>query len=196
MNFPAVKEFIVKYLRENLPQSLPYHGIHHTLGVYLDAQEIALHEGVQGEDLYLLLTAALFHDSGFIQTYQGHEAASIEIARQHLPSYGYSPSQIDRIAEMIMATRIPQSPKDHLGEILCDADLYYLGGKDFYPIGRTLFHEFCDQGIVCDEKGWNEIQLKFLSNHEFFTQTARKRRRPTKERYLHEIQELVSSYAA
>ncbi|MEO0897320.1 MAG: HD domain-containing protein [Bacteroidota bacterium] len=196
MNFPAVKEYVISYLQKALPNNLSYHGLHHTIGVYLDAHEIALSEGIGQHELQLLLTAALLHDAGFTRTYNEHEAASADIAREILPQFGYSTEQIERICEMIMATKIPQTPKDHLAQILCDADLYYLGGDEFYPIGHTLFQEFCDRGIVCDEEGWNKIQLNFLSKHEFFTKTAKERRGKNKERYLMEIQEIVSRYAA
>ena len=89
MNFPAAKEFILDYLAKNLPTNLYFHGIHHTIGVYMDAQEIAFHEGIRGPELELLLTAALFHDSGFSEVYTGHEQKSVELARTHLPAFGY-----------------------------------------------------------------------------------------------------------
>lgn len=196
MNFPAVKEYVISYLQQALPSNLTYHGLHHTIGVYLDAHEIALAEGIEEDELELLLTAALFHDVGFTRTYQEHEAASVDIAKEVLPQYGFSHQQIDRVSDMIMATKIPQAPKDHLAQILCDADLYYLGGDEFYPIGHTLFEEFCERGIVCDEQGWNKIQLNFLSKHKFFTKTAQERRGKNKERYLAEIKEMVSRYTA
>ncbi|MCI4668434.1 MAG: HD domain-containing protein [Bacteroidia bacterium] len=196
MNFPAAKEFILDYLRKKLPKNLYFHGIHHTIGVYMDAQEIALHEGIDGHPLQILLTAALFHDSGFTEIYQGHEEKSVEIALQYLPGFGYSSEDIEQIAELILATRIPQNPKNFLSMILCDADLYYLGGEEFYPIGNTLFREYRDLGIVQDEKTWNEIQLNFLQSHAYFTPSAQKKRSATKERYLLEIQEKVSRHAA
>lgn len=162
----------------------------------MDAQEIALSEGVRGKELEILLTAALFHDSGFTQAYKGHEQKSVEIARTHLPAFGYHPEDLDRIEVLIMATRVPQCPQNLLSKILCDADLYYLGGDEFYAIGRTLFREYSDLGIVEDEKSWNEIQLNFLQSHSYFTETAKIHCNPTKERYLQEIQEIVAKNAA
>ena len=36
---------------------------------------------------------------------------------------------------------MPQTPKNHLEEIMCDSDLDYLGRQDFYPIAETLRQE-------------------------------------------------------
>ncbi|MEO0582247.1 MAG: HD domain-containing protein [Bacteroidota bacterium] len=196
MDFLSAKQFIIRKLQTELPSNLPYHGIHHTLAVYDDARQLAVSEKISSYDQYLLLTAALFHDSGFIHTYQNHEQAGCEIARQALPSYGYTPAEIQQICEMIMATKIPQSPTSHLARILCDADLYYLGTSKFYDVGQTLYQEFLDRGIVNNEQEWNRIQLNFLQSHTYFTQTAKEILSPQKARYLSEIKKLVSGYAA
>lgn len=191
MDFITAREFIIQKLRQELPANLTYHGLHHTLDVYQAAEEIAQIEGIEGDDLTLLKTAALFHDSGFTRTYQNHEEAGCKIARESLPSFGYSPDQIEKICGMIMATRIPQTPYNHLEKILCDADLYYLGRKDFYSIGNSLFQEFLHQGIVSDEVSWNELQVKFLSSHSYFTETAISKRQAKKAKHLQEVKELL-----
>lgn len=191
MDFLAVREFIIQKLREELPANLTYHGLHHTLDVYQASEEIAKIEGIEGEDLLLLKTAALYHDSGFTKTYQNHEDAGCEIARESLPDFGYSAAQIEKICGMIMATRIPQTPHNHLEQIICDADLYYLGRKDFYSIGNSLFQEFLNQGIVSDEVSWNELQVKFLSSHSYFTETAINKRQAKKDKHLQEVKELL-----
>ena len=63
---------------------------------------------------------------------------------------------------MIMATKIPQSPRNGLEEIICDADLDYLGRDDFYEIGATLFEELKAYNVLQNEREWNRIQVKFL----------------------------------
>lgn len=193
MDFLAAREFIIQKLRNELPASLTYHGLHHTLDVYQSSLEIAEIEGIEGDDLTLLKTAALFHDSGFTKTYQNHEAAGCKIARNTLPQFAYSSEAIERICGMIMATQIPQSPQNHLEQILCDADLYYLGRKDFYHIGNSLFQEFLHQGIVSDELDWNKLQVKFLSSHSYFTHAAIQKRQAKKDKHLQEVKELISA---
>ncbi|MEL7533641.1 MAG: HD domain-containing protein, partial [Bacteroidota bacterium] len=144
----------------------------------------------------LVQTAALFHDCGFLITYQNHETVGCQLVAKVLPGFGYSDPQIEHICDMIMATQIPQSPKDHLAQILCDADLYYLGTQEFYQIGNGLYREFLEHGIVKDDKAWNRLQLSFLQNHEYFTQTAQNLRKPQKITHLLQVKELVESYAA
>ena len=58
-----------------------------------------------------------------------------------LPEFGYSETEIDTICGMILATKFPQQPHNRLEEIMCDADLDYLGRPDFFSIGNTLFEE-------------------------------------------------------
>ena len=58
----------------------------------------------------------------------------------------------EQICGMIMATKIPQSPKNYLEQILCDADLDYLGRDDFYDIGGTLFKELKTYNVLDTEE--------------------------------------------
>ena len=85
MQFAEVKKFILNKLKTELPQHLSYHSVEHVKDVYNSCKELAKHEGVKGEDLKLLLTAALFHDSGFLKGPKEHEKASCTIAKKHLP---------------------------------------------------------------------------------------------------------------
>ncbi|MDZ7645927.1 MAG: hypothetical protein U5K54_01410 [Cytophagales bacterium] len=77
--------------------------------------------------------------------------------------YGFKSDQIEAICNMILATRIPQSPLTKLEKVLCDADLDYLGRKDFYGIGGKLLEELKEQGVVETEREWNLVQKTFLS---------------------------------
>ena len=48
---------------------------------------------------------------------------------------------IDAIASCIMATKLPRNPKNLLEEIICDADTYHLGTKDFKKTNKQAFEE-------------------------------------------------------
>lgn len=185
MNLAEAKEFVVSALASGLSPTLYYHGLHHTLDVAEAADRLASAEGVTDpESLDLLKTAALFHDAGFLSVYQGHEEAGCAYARQVLPRFGYEPAQIDVVCGMIMATRIPQAPQTKLEEILADADLDYLGRDDFEPIARSLYEELKAREMVADEMAWNRIQVGFLENHQYWTDTARATRQPAKQQRL------------
>ena len=194
MNFHAAKAFILDQLETQLSDKLYYHGLHHTFDVLYTVEELCYYEKVTPYEEILLKTAALFHDSGFIISSQEHEKLGCGLAKEHLPRYGYKKREIELISGMIMATKIPQSPRNYLEEIMCDADLDYLGRDDFYDIGNTLFEELKAHSIIESEEVWNRIQVNFLEQHAFFTRTNRRRRTPKKQSYLSELKEVVAGY--
>lgn len=187
MDFQSVRQVILEKLKNELPAYLTYHGVSHVLDVMRVAKELGEAEGVKGEDLTLLCTAALFHDTGYIFGADGHEQRSCEIAAEYLPKYGYSPEQIGRIKGMIMATKLPQSPNNLLEEILADADLDYLGRDDFFSVDSKLYEELRNKGAVKTEREWDALQRKFFEDHSFFTETSRARRNKKKAENLNLI---------
>ena len=196
MDYRAAKQFILAKLRDELSDQLSYHGIHHTMDVLKMAAEICESEGVDGHNLILVKTAALFHDAGFVKNkHVGHETEGCLMVQEFLPKFNYSTSDIDTICGMIMATKIPQSPSNLLEEILCDADLDYLGRDDFFNIGNSLFVELQAYHLLNDTQAWNRLQVSFLSAHKFYTDTNRTLREPVKLRYLEDLKELVATYA-
>ncbi len=159
------------------------------------ALNIAKEENIHGEDLSLLETAAAYHDCGFLRTYSRHEEVGCEIAEQILPRYGYSEDQIRRIKEMIMATKVPQSPGNHLAKVLCDADLDYLGGDDYDEISQKLYAELLENGFELDRHKWMRIQVKFLQEHHYWTAYSVKHRTPGKLKVLEQLKaELASGH--
>ncbi|WP_143884398.1 HD domain-containing protein [Chryseobacterium binzhouense] len=193
MEYEKIKKVILQKLKENLPEHLSYHSVLHVKDVIDAVQKIAVSEGISGEEMVLLKTAALFHDTGFLYGAKDHEEKSCDIAKEYLPDYGYSDSQIQKINGMIMATKIPQSPNNHLEQIMADADLDYLGREDFFTIGDKLFEELTMFGIVNSERDWNLLQEKFLESHHFFTETAIKTRNQKKQENLDIIKSKLNS---
>lgn len=188
------ESYILHELRTKLSDTLYYHSIRHVLDVAEATVRLAQGEGVtDAVSLQLLRTAALFHDTGFMVTYAGHEEAGCDIARKALPRFGYTPEQVAAICGMIEATKIPQCPKNKLEEILCDADLDYLGRDDFEPIANCLYRELKVRQMVSSERDWNEIQVRFMSNHHYWTPTARHTRQPLKQQHLLELKRTIDS---
>ena len=180
----GVENFIKGKLKKNLPPLLTYHGFHHTEDVLNAALQIAEAEKINENDLELLRVAVLFHDSGFTELYKDHEEKGAEMAKEYLPYFGFKTEDIDCICGMILATKIPQKPLTKLEEIICDADLDYLGRTDFYTIGKTLFEEFKTFDIVQDELQWDKIQIKFLESHHYLTDYSQRVRASQKQEYL------------
>ena len=193
MNLADTKRFILSVLASELSPTLYYHGLHHVMDVVEAADRIARAECItDNESLDLLKTAALFHDVGFLSTYKGHEEVGCAYVRRILPDFGYEPAQIDAICGMIMATQIPQAPKTKLEEILCDADLDYLGRDDFEPIAHSLYDELKVREMITDEMAWNRIQVSFLGSHRYWTPTAIATRQASKEQRLNALKEMIA----
>ena len=179
INYKNAEKYIIKRLAGDLPQGLHYHGIHHTKDVCEAVERLAIWEGVKGEELYLLKTAALYHDAGFIDSYERKEM---------LPNFGYTEDQIDQVIRLIEATKMPQNPQNHLEQIMCDSDLDYLGRNDFYSIAETLRQELVEFGKLEDNPlQWVQMNIGFLGGHKYFTKSSQMRRQPEKERRIVEL---------
>lgn len=187
MQFDKATDFILKKLDRELPKHLYYHSLAHTEDVYAAAKMLAGMEKVNIYQTQLVLTAACYHDSGFLNCVTGHEEASCKIASEYLPSFKYTQAEIELICGMILATRIPQDPKNLLERIIADADLDYLGRDDFFIISHKLFLELYQTGIISDEAEWNTVQIRFIEGHHYFTNTALILREDKKQSNLEKI---------
>lgn len=189
-NFLNVRNYFIDLLEQNeFVSKLKYHGPHHTIDVMEAAERIGRSEGLSEEELMLVKVAALFHDSGFLNKYQNNESEGAKLANRELPRYGFTDAQVEIVEGMILATKIPQDPKTHMEEVLCDADLDYLGRskKEFDVISDSLAQELVDMKSLKTLKQWDPIQIKFLEAHKYFTKTCVKTRRPGKIERLREI---------
>lgn len=189
INYMKAERHIMKILEDNLSPKLLYHSINHTIDVTQAVERLAIMEGITDEDLFLLKSAATYHDAGFVERYDKNEEIGIRMAREILPRYGYTEEQLDIIDGLIKSTEIPQSPNTHLEQIMCDADLDYLGRDDFHVIADYLRRELREHGKLNSDRMWDEIQIKFLNQHTYFTKSAIKLRQAKKEKHLKEIEE-------
>lgn len=187
-DFERAREYALERLERELPERLCYHSLAHTRDDVVPAVErLAAMEGVEGEALLLLRTAAYYHDVGFIQQYDDHESASVRITSESLPHFGYTPEQIEAISRMIMATRLPQTPQNLLEEILADGDLDNLGREDFAERSQVLRDELEALGTTMSDQDWFRRQLDFMQNHRYFTDAARQLREVKKQQNIQEL---------
>ncbi len=187
INYSKAERYIMHKLQKELSKKLHYHSIWHTKDVTRQVERIALGEGITDEDLFLLKTAASYHDAGFITQYEKNEPVGAQLAQEILPNFGYTQDHIDRIKELIYATQVPHQPKNKLEEIICDADLDYLGRDDFHEIADKLRVELREHGKLNSDRKWDETQVSFLTQHRYFTRTSIQTRRMKKTQNLAEI---------
>lgn len=191
-NFGQARQYALHRLEWELPQNLLYHGITHTRDDVVPAAELlAGMEGIQGESLSLLLTAAWFHDLGFVEQPLYHELISARIAGEVLPGFEYTNEQVEIVRWAILATALPQSPTSLLEEILTDADLDVLGRDDFMLRNGNLRRELSFFGKVYSDAEWYTGQLKFVESHTYFTISARTLRDAGKSRNVADLKRIL-----
>lgn len=187
INKQELRIFAQSLLKKGLSPYLFYHDYEHTREVVKNALYLAETEKISDHEMNILEMAAWFHDTGFINTYQHHEEESCSIATAYLTEKGASAEEINDVCRLIHATKVPQNPKTLLEKIICDADLCYLGSDAFTEISGNLKKEWLHYGILKNEYEFIEKQLKFLSHHQYFTETARREIEPKKRLILQEL---------
>jgi predicted metal-dependent HD superfamily phosphohydrolase len=183
---------VESFLLENLPKQYTYHTIEHIRDVVKQAERIAKKEKIDKSIIQDIKLAAWLHDVGYIWEPNRHEARGAEYATSILTEMKFPRSKISLITGMIMATKIPQSPKNHLEQIICDADLDYLGRDDYDSNSNNLLKEI-ELSKKITLKEWLLIQEKFLKAHAYFTTTSQKLRNKRKKETLLSIQEQLKN---
>ena len=193
-DYEQAHTYALTRLAHDLDPALCYHSLNHTRDDVAPAMErLAPLEGIHGEDLMLLRTAALFHDLGFLERREGHEAAGVRLIGQILPGYGYSPEQVDRIGGMIMATRLPQAPTNLPGQVLADSDLDLLGRSDFFSLNDLLRRELAHFQPDPGDAAWLRSQIKFLREHRYWTGSARRLRDSGKRKNIAALEHMLAA---
>ncbi len=188
-DFAGAWQYALQRPERELSPLLVYHSVAHTRDdVVLAVERLATLEGVEGEERNLLLTAAWYHDIGFVETdAANHEVTGARIAAEVLPRYGLTPPQVRVVGDLILATRIQHSPATLLEEILADADLDLLGRDDFWTLNQALRIELAALGKPTTGKEWYAGQLAFLQTHHYYTAAAHSLRTASKQQHIQEM---------
>lgn len=185
-------DYALQRLTRDLLPSCIYHSVAHTRDEVVPAVErLASMSGIRGEELLLLRTAAWFHDVGFVECRRDHEQVSVQIMATTLPQFGYDATQLTCLAGMIMATRLPQTPRSLLEELLADADLDNLGTESFFQRNQDLRLELAANGEPTTSQQWYVHQLAFLQSHHYWSAAAISLRELAKQRHIALIHELL-----
>lgn len=167
---------VVRLLRKQLPTDRVFHNVHHTINVVQGVVDIGRAEGVDPENMEILMLAAWFHDTGHVRTYAGHEEISVELARDWLRKQSYPEAKIEEVVRCINATTMPQQPTDLLERVICDADLYHLSFPTYDHYQALLREEWkLLLGIEMTDAEWDASNDGFLSRHRYWTDYGRER---------------------
>ena len=168
-------EEYVESMMTDISSNLFFHNFKHIMDVYKQVELLARSEKVKDEDDLLLKTAALMHDIGYAISYDDDICTlSEDITRETLPLFQYKPQQIDRVCQLMKASHCESKPNGIMEEIMHDANQMYFGRADYFTRMMCLFREQEEHHIALDKTEWFHSQINRLSNHRFYTQTARK----------------------
>jgi HD superfamily phosphodiesterase len=187
------EDFVYKLLKDKLSDSFLYHNFNHTLSVVKAVKTIATAQSVTEQDMELLLLAAWFHDTGYVNGCEKHEAGSAVIAENFLEERNYKPEDIAMISSLIRATTKGYIPSTDLEKIMRDADYFHLAEKDYLLSAEFLKQEL-KYALNTDftDLEWAKENLNFLTNHHrFFSEYALLHWQPKKEKNIQKIQKRI-----
>jgi predicted metal-dependent HD superfamily phosphohydrolase len=189
----AAEQHVVNIFSQKVGKDFVFHSLNHTREVVLHTELIAGNYELSEEDHTALVVAAWFHDTGYSAGLNRiHEEESQKLATEFLKQQRAPQQLIDKVNGCIIATRMPQSPTNLIERIICDADLFHLGTKDFKPKNKLLREEINQvEDEKIGKKEWARINVEFLERHRYFTEYAREMLEPVKQTHLKDLMEKV-----
>lgn len=188
-----IAEWTKQYFKSQPHQQYCFHNLAHTEDVVQAVKQIADHYHLNSQDQFIVTAAAYFHDLGYFSGgRQSHESRSAALAEEFLKDRNVDPLVIDSVKNCILATQIPQHPKNLLEAIICDADLFHLGAEQFVERNKLMRIEWMAcTGTEISKKKWNASTLELMSFHHFHTEYAQKLLTENKQKNLAVIKESV-----
>lgn len=186
--------YVYELFKENLPRDMTYHSYQHTVETAKAADKIARKENLSNEDKMLVVLAAWFHDTGYIEGADGHEERSAERAREFLSKQGIPDDRISEIERLILSTKPSHAPSNHRERVLHDADIVHIGKKKkFFRYSERLRKEWEErEGREFSDQEWAETQLEFLTRTDFTTKYAKENYGKKRERNIRVVQEKLA----
>ena len=169
--YKQAETYVEQLFEKNYNDKLLYHNLEHTKHVVERSNEIAAHYPITERQMLVLNIAAWFHDTGqlFTKGLKGHEEKSVDVMKKFMHDNNAENELINEIEGCIMATKSPRNPVNLIQEIICDADTYHFGTKEFKDTNKRMREEFALREKVVDKERWNEGTIEMLRNHQFYT---------------------------
>lgn len=187
------RNFVSSLLKDKLSNSYSYHNFDHTAAVVSAIDQICEHEKVTEAEKELLLVAAWFHDTGYTKNFENHESESVKIATDFLKTNNQSDAFVEQVSELILATDKYYKPKNHLENIIRDADYIHLISEKYFSSCESLRNEWEKiENITFSNFDWNKENIDFLANkHQFYTDYGQKIWQPLKEKNIEKLKEKI-----
>lgn len=168
--YKKIENFVISLFNSNHDDTLVFHNLDHTQSVVSRTKEIAGHYNLGEKEMLVLFAASWFHDTGHLFTDPAnHEVMSVDIMSKFMRDQTDDTDLIKQIGDCILATKAPRDPKNLLQEIICDADTYHLGTKDFRVTNKAAMEEVKLKSGQLDKARFNEDTIKMLKSHQYYT---------------------------
>lgn len=178
----------MEHFRRHVGEEYVFHDFQHTYGVVESADKIAEYYQLTPTDRQIVLLATWFHDLGYSEGWQGHEARSAQFAEDFLRKQELDQGIIDQVKGCILATRLPQNPQNLLEEIVCDADLSHLGNSYYWDRCGRVRQEFAlTRGMIMSDQEWIDFELDFMLKHNYHTEAAYEVFGEEKEKHIRQL---------
>lgn len=166
-----VADYVSKTYKQHPQKELTYHNLEHISNVLVATEQIGAHYQLPEQDFFIVLCAAWMHDLGYLFVKPAdHVDKSITLATGFLNEHLTDNLLIEKIISCIKSTEMPQSPKNLLEEIVCDADLFHLGLPDFTIKSKKFRNELENVlGQKINGANWRSTTIQLLEKHQFFT---------------------------
>ena len=165
-----IEEYVIGLFEQNQLPALIFHNLDHTKEVVKRTLEIAVHYNVSDREMLVLIAAAWFHDTGHLFTEPDkHEEESCQIMKKFLKDYLEDETIIEEIHACVVATKFPRNPKNLLQEIICDADTYHFGTKEFKESNKKVREEMELRNGEINLVKFKKETIQLLKTHVYYT---------------------------
>jgi predicted metal-dependent HD superfamily phosphohydrolase len=181
--------YMSKFFSDNLSESIEFHTIEHAKYVADSSELIGKNSGLNEEEINIVKLCGWFHDAGYSIDPKNHEEESAKIAAEFLVSKGVDDNIISQVKNCILATRIPQHPKDLLSQVVCDADLMHLAEDNYFELIENMRKEWAKlSGEKVGKRKFHSASEKFFQKHGYHTDFAKKELQPKKDKNFQLLQ--------
>ena len=185
-----IEEYVTGLFDSMATKNLVFHNLDHTKMVVKRTQEIAGHYNVSEKEMFVLFAGAWFHDTGHLFSEpKSHEEMSCNVMRKFLEEESIDEEMMGEISGCIMATKAPRHPKNLLQQIICDADTYHLGTKDFKETNKKMWEEQKLRSDHEDPIAFKEHTIEMLEKHQYYTNYSKELLNKRKNKNLKKLKD-------
>ena len=172
MKLQDVEEKVSRLFLEEARPNLYFNNAQYAVGVAAQAELLAIAEGIEPEQYVPLKLASVFLFTGFLREYENPAGASCSMMEELLQGFGFDEIFISQ-ARVLIINSFEERHESVSDRIMHDARYDYLGRVDFIKMTGKLLRERNEHGLNTGVVQWREMQEKFLTDHDFLTNTGK-----------------------